>query len=143
MAAAKEHYVLLVEDNLEVLEVYSLVLRDDGFRVVCATDGVDALEAIEAQQGNPALIFLDLSMPRMDGAEFCRRKKDIAALAGVPVVVVSATADHVLHRQAFPEGCGIKAVLSKPIRLEVLLQLALTWGSTARIRGIGGRQPES
>lgn len=57
--------VLLVDDDPGILEVYQLYLESNGYEVVCATDGVSALEAVGRRL--PDIILADVRMPRMDG----------------------------------------------------------------------------
>src|SRR5262249_50713784 len=81
--------ILLVEDvalNRELL----VQLLGERYRLVLAEDGADALA--RAAETRPDLILMDLTLPRMDGWEATRRLKGDAALAGIPVVAVSARA---------------------------------------------------
>jgi CheY-like chemotaxis protein len=87
-----------------------LLLRVAGHAVDTARDGVEALDRL-LRGAPPCLIFLDLTMPVMDGWEFLRRRQESPALAGVPVVVVSALAD--LGREALL-ALGVSGVLTKP-----------------------------
>jgi CheY-like chemotaxis protein len=102
--------VLLVEDDPATRTSLALILRLAGFAVDAAGDGADALERLR-HGAPPCLIFLDLTMPVMDGWEFLRRRGDSPALAGVPVVVVSALAD--LRRDEL-RALGVSGVLTKP-----------------------------
>jgi CheY-like chemotaxis protein len=87
-----------------------MTLRLAGHAVDTAGDGADALERLR-HGPPPCLIFLDLAMPVMDGFEFLRRRWEIPALAGVPVVVVSALAG--LRREGLL-AMGVSGVLMKP-----------------------------
>jgi two-component system KDP operon response regulator KdpE len=82
--------ILLVDDDANLLVVLSEQLRDDGFDVTTARDGVEALRRLEA--GWPDLIVMDLLMPRLDGLALARQIKSEADL---PIIVLSAvdTAD--------------------------------------------------
>ena len=77
--------ILLVDDDPNLLVVLVDQLRDDGFEVVTARDGFEALRRLE--QGWPDLLIVDLMMPRMDGLTLARQVKDRADL---PVIVLSA-----------------------------------------------------
>jgi DNA-binding response OmpR family regulator len=77
--------ILLVDDDANLLVVLVEQLRDDGFEVVTARNGVEALRRLE--QGWPDLLIVDLMMPRMDGLTLARHVKDRADL---PVIVLSA-----------------------------------------------------
>ncbi|HEX8173872.1 MAG TPA: PAS domain S-box protein [Pyrinomonadaceae bacterium] len=80
--------ILVVNDTVEVLELLTLLLTHEGYRVISASDGRSALEM--AQQSEPDIIISDVVMPEMDGLEFCRRVKEDAKTRDVPVLLVSA-----------------------------------------------------
>src|SRR6516162_4203755 len=84
--------VLLVEDDPATRTSLALILGLAGIAVDTAGDGADALDRIR-RGAAPCLIFLDLTMPVMDGWEFLRRRQESPALSDIPVVVVSALAD--------------------------------------------------
>ena len=100
--------ILVVDDDAEVREALGLNLSEEGYPVLTALNGAEALRVLEHE--TPALILLDLTMPHMDGQAFWehlqRTKPDIA------VVVISAVG----HRA--PKGL---AVLEKPIDFERLM----------------------
>ena len=81
--------ILLVEDDFDVREALAETLRDEGYAVECAVDGVQALDYLRAG-GRPGLILLDLMMPRMSGSEFRMVQKVDPQLADLPVVLISA-----------------------------------------------------
>jgi DNA-binding response OmpR family regulator len=62
--------ILLVDDEPNIIELAQLYLEREGFRVISAVDGKEALEAVD--QHNPALMVLDLMLPEIDGLEVCR-----------------------------------------------------------------------
>ncbi|HTH72543.1 MAG TPA: response regulator [Candidatus Pristimantibacillus sp.] len=68
--SSKKSTVLIVEDEQSLNEAYQMILRKAGYTVQVAFDGQEALEVSEMEE--PALILLDLRMPRMDGIEFLR-----------------------------------------------------------------------
>ena len=86
--------ILLVDDDPNLLVVLAEQLRDDGYDVTTARDGMEALRRLEA--GWPDLILLDLMMPRIDGLALARQ---IKAAADLPIIVLSAidTADSKAH----------------------------------------------
>jgi len=90
MSEHRPRRILLVDDDASLLVVLSEQLRDDGYEVATARDGLEALRRLEA--GWPDLILLDLMMPRVDGLALARR---IKAEADLPIIVLSAidTAD--------------------------------------------------
>lgn len=80
--------VLLVDDDPNILRPLRLLVEREGYRVLTAPDGQDALAA--AAIDRPNLIVTDWMMPRVDGVELCRRLKCDSATAGIPVVMLSA-----------------------------------------------------
>jgi two-component system alkaline phosphatase synthesis response regulator PhoP len=79
--------ILLVEDSKTIRNENARVLTKAGYEVICAEDGVSALNF--AQQQKPDLILLDLLLPKMNGTEVLSRLKSEPATADIPVVVVS------------------------------------------------------
>lgn len=75
--------VLVVEDDRSVLDLVDAALRDAGYRVRRAEDGIEALEAIK--ETLPDLVIADVHMPRLDGGQLVRRLRD----EHVPVILVS------------------------------------------------------
>lgn len=112
--------VLLVDDNaqnLELLEVYMEDLRE--VRVVTARNGLEALKMVEEE--SPALLLLDIMMPKMSGFEVCKRIKSDPSTRDILVVMVTAlneTGD--VERAA---ECGTDDFLSKPIDRRALVDL--------------------
>ena len=80
--------ILVVNDTVEVLELLTLLLTHEGYRVLSAGDGLSALEL--ARQSEPDIVISDVVMPEMDGLEFCRRLKLDQRTRDVPVLLVSA-----------------------------------------------------
>jgi len=109
--------ILIVEDvplNRDLL----VQLLEDRYQLVLAEDGKAALEC--AVEDKPDLILMDLSLPRMDGWEATRRLKADAALARIPVIVLSARAMRGDEERA--RLCGCDDFLAKPIDEDLLFQ---------------------
>lgn len=104
--------LLLVEDDDGARAALSDILDYEGYTTAACCNGREALDYLHSQP-LPALIILDLQMPVMDGWQFYNECKRDAALASVPVVVITAI-------QA-PAGLEVNEVMSKPIDLEHLL----------------------
>jgi CheY-like chemotaxis protein len=84
---SKKPTVLIVEDEQSLNEAYQMILRKAGYRVQVAFDGQEALEILAMEE--PALILLDLRMPRMDGIEFLRNYNVRQEHPNVKVIVFS------------------------------------------------------
>jgi CheY-like chemotaxis protein len=109
--------VLVVEDNQDLRDAVCEVLADDGYSVVAAANGRQALEAL-AKGEPPCLMLLDLMMPVMDGWQVLEALATKEATAApFPIIVLSAARDgdtaHPLVRRR----------LAKPVRMEMLLEL--------------------
>ena len=109
--------ILIVED-IELNRELLAQLLEENHRLVFAEDGVAALE--RAAETRPDLILMDLSLPRMDGWEATRRLKADPAMAGIPVIVLSARAMNGDEERARASGCD--DFLTKPIDETLLFQ---------------------
>jgi CheY-like chemotaxis protein len=101
--------VLVVDDDEAIRDVVAEVLRDEGYSVVCAENGAQALREIQGDH-HPDLVLLDLMMPVMSGWEVLEQLQANEELARIPVVVVSAMT-----------APGVREHLAKPIDLDHLL----------------------
>ena len=109
--------VMIVDDSLTVRRITSRLLTREGFDVVSAKDGVDALELLQTEA--PDVILLDIEMPRMDGFEFTKKIKADAKHARIPIVMItSRTAEK--HRNLARE-LGVELYLGKPFQEDELL----------------------
>ena len=116
--ADKVKTVMIVDDDEELLEVLVDLMAASGYEVGWATNGADALEEIR-RDGVPSLIFLDMHMPIMTGAEFLEARSRDAELRRVPVVVMSA------HAVAFSRAAfGVVDVIVKPFSFDAFLRTA-------------------
>ena len=116
--------ILLVEDDADIAEALKDVLTDQGHAVRTARNGKDALVAL-ADGELPQLIFLDLMMPLMDGAQFREAQLKDARISRIPVVLVSA--DRGVAERALE--MGVDAWLAKPTTPERLLAAAERYAS--------------
>ncbi len=121
--------ILIVDDDVDVRDALKTVLDIEGYSVICASDGNDALEKLTSVGPSVGLILLDLMMPGMDGWEFRRRQRRMPSAATVPVIVISA-AENPAQKLA---DLAPDAFLGKPLGIETLLET---------IRAVYGRPPE-
>jgi CheY-like chemotaxis protein len=108
--------VLVVDDERPIRDILADVLSLDGFSVVTAADGIEALAA--ARRQSPDAVVLDLMMPRMDGLTFLRSFRGVPECTSIPVVVVSA----VLHELDRAQPLA-QARMLKPFDLDELLRV--------------------
>ena len=93
MAQSERPVVLLVEDEPAQREVLAYNLDAEGFRVVPADNGEDAMMLVEEEE--PDIIILDWMMPQLSGIEVCRRLKMRPETRGIPIIMLSARAEEV------------------------------------------------
>jgi two-component system, chemotaxis family, chemotaxis protein CheY len=89
LLALEPNLVMIVDDDPAVVEGLTELLEGEGYVVVAARDGLDALEQLRAG-ARPSVILLDLMMPRMDGWDFRQVQLLDADLRDIPIVVISA-----------------------------------------------------
>ena len=106
--------LLVVDDDLELLGLVSYALRQAGYLVVEASDGMAALAAFEREE--PSLVVLDVNLPRLSGLEVCKR---IRALSRVPVMMLTVRSAEEDQVQAL--DLGADDYLTKPFSPRTLL----------------------
>ena len=115
MNSSPSKTILIVDDDPDIRETLAELLQDEGYTVILASHGGEALEALRMNP-KPALILLDLMMPIMDGWQFRTEQKRDPQIAAIPVVIISATG-----RDDAVFGLGPAQFLKKPINLDQLL----------------------
>jgi CheY-like chemotaxis protein len=103
--------ILLVDDVAMFLELQKMFLRLSAVRIMTARDGAEALRI--AREERPSLIFMDLHMPNMDGAECCSRIKADPALSSIPVVMITSQGREDEKDVCLKAGCD--GFMTKPI----------------------------
>jgi CheY-like chemotaxis protein len=109
--------ILIVEDDTATREALGLILAGQGFSVLGAANGQEALGLLRSGP-RPDLILLDLMMPVMDGWQFRREQVQDSILSAIPVVVLSADGN-VRQKAAALRAAGY---LQKPVEVESLLE---------------------
>lgn len=117
MGHSKKSHILVVDDDPAIREAIAELLRDQGYDVSVAANGVQALLVCRSRR-SPDLIVLDLQMPVMDGTEFARKKDEDPNLSHVPVCVITAFRDST----SIPRGAAV--VLRKPLGSADLISVA-------------------
>jgi chemosensory pili system protein ChpA (sensor histidine kinase/response regulator) len=109
--------IMIVDDSLTVRKITSKLLAREGYEVVTAKDGVDALQALE--DVTPQVMLVDIEMPRMDGFELTKNVRGNAKTAKIPIIMItSRTAEK--HRN-YAQELGVNVYLGKPYQEEELL----------------------
>ncbi len=116
-ALSRKAVIMVVDDSLTMRKVTQRLLEREGFQVVLAKDGVDALEHM--QEIRPDLMLVDIEMPRMDGFDLTRNVRGNEATQAVPIIMItSRTADK--HRN-YALDLGVNAYFGKPYQEDALL----------------------
>src|SRR6266436_45646 len=115
----KSFLVLVVDDSIDNVVVISLDLQNEGYRVVTASNGEEAISV--ASLTHPQLILMDISMPRLDGFAATRKIRENEALRDVPVIAITAFSTEGFQRAAY--DVGIAGYLVKPIDFQRMHEL--------------------
>ena len=94
--------VLTVDDSRTMRDMLMLALKDAGYRVVQAEDGVHGLEVLQAE--SPDIVITDINMPRMDGFGFIEGMRADPAFSAVPVLVLTTESDAAKKQRAREAG---------------------------------------
>jgi CheY-like chemotaxis protein len=111
--------VLVADDDADILDLVSHILTSQGYEIVAASDGAEALEL--ARERRPQLAVLDVSMPNLDGLEVTRRLRADADLAQLPVILLTARVAPSDQEVGFEAGAT--DYLAKPFRPQELREL--------------------
>jgi CheY-like chemotaxis protein len=113
--------ILVVDDFDDTRWLLRTWLERKGFRVIEAENGNEAFD--EAQSESPDLIIMDLQMPELDGLAATRKIRNVAKLAGVPIVAVSAYGAEQFRELAIEAGCDeYVSTPFEPAELERLIR---------------------
>ena len=118
--------VLVVDDSLTVRRVTQRLLVREGYRVVLAKDGLDAIDKLAEE--TPAIVLSDIEMPRMDGFDLVRNMRSDARLRDLPVIMITSRIAQ-KHRDHAAE-LGVDHYLGKPYAEEDLLSLVARYTAT-------------
>ena len=116
-AGARRLLALLVDDDADTREMYGTYLRADGFRVLIATNGLEAIDSAERE--HPDVIVMDLMMPRLDGWEAIRRLKGGRHTRRIPIIACTGHVIGSSAERALDAGCD--GYITKPCLPAVLL----------------------
>lgn len=141
--------ILLVDDNPNDVELSLEAFEEAnlGNRVVVANDGVEAMEYLlyegkfqQREQEPPAVILLDIKMPRMDGMEVLQQIKSNAALKMIPVVMLTSSREEPDLKKCY--DLGVNAYIVKPVNFkdffDAVKQLGIFWALLNELPSDGG-----
>lgn len=109
--------VLVVDDEADILDLLEYNLQKEGYEVLRAMDGEEALR--KARVEKPDMILLDIMMPKLDGIEACRKIREMKGLENTYIVFLTARAEEYSELAGFEAGAD--DYIAKPIRPRVLM----------------------
>lgn len=112
----KDTTILLVDDELDILEIIGYNLSGEGYSVVTAQNGIEAIK--KAKKHKPELIILDVMMPEMDGIEACEKLRLIPELSETVITFLTARGED--YSQVAGFDAGADDYITKPIKPKVL-----------------------
>jgi chemosensory pili system protein ChpA (sensor histidine kinase/response regulator) len=113
-----EKVIMVVDDSVTVRKVTSRFLEREGFRVITAKDGVEALQLL--QDHIPDVMLLDIEMPRMDGFEVAKNVRTSSRLRDIPIIMITSRTGEKHRERAFE--LGVNKYMGKPYQEDLLLQ---------------------
>ncbi len=117
------HTILIADDDIDNREIAQQILNNQGYATIIATNGVEVLTLVHSQK--PALILMDLSMPKLDGWQTTRRLKDDPATRDIIIIAFTAHAMRLDEDRAIASGCD--DYISKPSQSKELLAKIAKW----------------
>jgi two-component system alkaline phosphatase synthesis response regulator PhoP len=113
----KDIKLLLVDDEPDILEIVSYNLKNEGYQIFTAANGIEAIKM--AKKTNPHLILLDVMMPEMDGIEACEKIREIKGLEDVIIAFFTARGED--YSQVAGFDAGADDYITKPVKPKVLV----------------------
>lgn len=110
--------ILVVDDNPDSREMLSFILAGEGFSVLTAEDGLEALELVKDVP--PDLILTDIHMPNIDGIELTKQLREQFKSTALPIVIVTAFCGEIVSKAI---EAGADGVVQKPLYSDSLLTL--------------------
>jgi two-component system chemotaxis response regulator CheY len=115
-----EQTILVVDDSPTVVKFVSFSLRNQGFTVLTACDGMDAIEKISTHASPINLIITDLNMPNVDGYEFIATLRRNSKYNGIPIIILSSEEEDADKKRGIEAGAN--SYLVKPFKSSILLR---------------------
>lgn len=96
--------ILLVDDSTTLLAMEKMILRKEAYEVVTASNGEEAVEKALAEK--PALIVMDVIMPKMNGFEACEKLRALAETRDIPIIMLTTRSEEKNIETAYRSGCN-------------------------------------
>ncbi|MEF3274406.1 MAG: response regulator [Chloroflexus sp.] len=116
--AASKGTIFIIDDDLGLQSILSFALRNAGYEVVLARDGVEGLRMLESL--SPSLVLSDIMMPNMDGVETFQRIKERLQDDGIPIILMTALSRKPWFADLEAEGA---VIIQKPFEIQHLVDL--------------------
>ena len=130
----KKICILVVDDEVSIIRFVSARLRKEGYEIITASNGEEAL--LRAEEENPTLVLLDIMMPKMDGFEVCRRLREWSE---VPIIMLSAKGEESDKVKCL--NLGADDYVTKPFGGEELLARVRAVLRRAEVAGAVSNRP--
>lgn len=117
LSVDKNQLIMVVDDSVTVRKVTTRLLEREGFDVVTAKDGVEAMNML--QDCHPDVMLLDIEMPRMDGFEVAKNVRSSATLAKLPIIMITSRTGEKHRRRGL--DLGVNIYMGKPYQEDELL----------------------
>jgi|GEM_PF-515326 len=104
--------ILAMDDSPTVQKLLKMVLEEEGYDVICASDGIEGID--RAKKEHPSIILIDFVMPKMNGFQVCKIIKEDTDLKHIPIILVTSKGDEVGNK--FVKMLGITEYLTKPFQ---------------------------
>lgn len=111
--------ILIVDDEKDIVETLSFLLKSKGYDVISAHDGEEGLKL--AKEENPNLIILDVMMPKINGYKICRLLKYDAKYKNIPIIMVTARSQD--NDKLIGEETGANEYITKPFEFSNVLEI--------------------
>jgi len=111
--------VMVIDDDKEILNLLSILLRNSGYKSITATNGSAALEYLKKCPA-PALILTDYSMPKLNGYQFIEKIASQPQYKDIPVVILTGSEINDLE---LPSSSNFKGIIQKPFKLNTVLEI--------------------
>lgn len=132
--------ILLAEDDIILAELYTERLKQEGFTVVHAGNGEEALQFVK--EYNPSLIILDIMMPKMNGLDVLKSLKDNPETSTIPVIIVTALVQEIEKLNKIMTQADAYIVKSEVLPGEIIEQVKKRLDAAAGIVDPAGSVPK-
>jgi two-component system chemotaxis response regulator CheY len=112
--------ILVVDDSPTVVKFVSVSLKSEGYDIIAATDGMDAIEKLSGLEGDVNLVITDLNMPNLDGYELISTLRQNDKHRDTPIIILSSEEGDEDRRRGL--AVGADAYLVKPFKANVLIR---------------------